>query len=75
VTTAAFVDALLAGQRIELAAEADDVVTWRFEQLEQAGYAEMAALAIAVDTAIDLHLACELLRRGCPQAVALEIIL
>jgi hypothetical protein len=74
VTTAAFVDALLAGERIELATEADDVVTWRFEQLEQAGYAEMAALAIAIDGAIDLHGACALLRRGCPQAVALDIV-
>lgn len=75
MTTAAFVEALLCGQRIVLADEADDAVAWRFEQLERAGFDDMPALALAVDVDIDLHAACDLLRRGCPQTVALEILL
>lgn len=75
VTTETFVDALLSGSRVELPDELDAVIAWRFEQLERAGYPELPALAIAVDRSVDLHAACALAARGCPPALALEILL
>ena len=54
----------------------DEVVTgWRMEELRRAGYDERAALMLALHTEVDLHLATDLLRRGCPEATALRILL
>jgi hypothetical protein len=51
------------------------ITRWRLGELKQAGYEETAAFAIAADTTIDLHLATDLLRRGCPPALAVRILL
>ena len=51
------------------------LVRWRLEELKQAGYEDSAALAIATDLAIDLHLAVDLPQRGCPVALAARILL
>jgi hypothetical protein len=54
----------------ELAAldgRAAEVYAWRFEQLERAGYTAEHALALAEDHRVDLHKACDLVRRGCPE--------
>jgi hypothetical protein len=49
------------------------VFGWRLEELHRAGYAEYAA-ALAEDNRIDLHVACDLLRNGCPEETAYRIL-
>jgi hypothetical protein len=49
-------------------------VQWRIERLLDAGYNREAAVLIGHDTSIDLHVAVELLRRGCPADAALQIL-
>lgn len=51
------------------------VADWRFQQLRQAGWPETDALLLAERPEIDLHLACELLERGCDVSLACEILL
>jgi hypothetical protein len=55
--------------------EQERVEAWRAEELERAGYGRRAAARLATRRDIDLHLAVELLRRGCPPELALEILL
>ena len=56
------------------AREPETVTSWRIERLVGAGYAEDAALVLALDREVDLHLAVSLLERGCPPDTALEIL-
>ena len=67
----------MAGLELEAANETDidRIVGWRLEELRRAGYDDSAAMAIAADTSIDLHLAIDLARSGCPQALAARILL
>ena len=55
--------------------ETELIQTWRVEALERAGYlpSEAAELAMRVD--IDLHRAVDLVERGCPSGLALQILL
>jgi hypothetical protein len=55
--------------------EDDRVARWRLEQLVRAGYDETAALLLAELMHVDLHLAADLLRRGCSSDTALRILL
>ena len=55
--------------------EDDRVARWRIEQLTRAGYEETAALVLADLVDIDLHLAVDLVRQGCPSETALRILL
>lgn len=55
--------------------EDERVSRWRREQLVRAGYDEVDALLLAETGEVDLHLATELLRRGCPVETALRILL
>jgi hypothetical protein len=55
--------------------EAERIVSWRLEELERAGYDARSAWEIAERGDVDLHRAVELLRRGCPPATALRILL
>ncbi|HEV8602680.1 MAG TPA: hypothetical protein VGQ68_04700 [Gaiellaceae bacterium] len=55
--------------------EIERIERWRAEELERAGYEARAAGRIAVRHDVDLHAAIELLGRGCPQDVALRILL
>jgi hypothetical protein len=76
VTTETLVNTLVSGKRLTLETPAEEsVMVWRFDQLERAGYDELAALALALDPRVDLHAACELVERGCEHDVALEILL
>jgi hypothetical protein len=62
----------------ELLAPADEnalVERWRAEELERAGFDPRAAATIAARHDIDLHLATSLMRRGCAQELALQILL
>jgi len=55
--------------------EAQEVLRWRFEELVRVGYEPSDAMVLASRLEVDLHQAVELLRRGCPQATALLILL
>ena len=55
--------------------ELERVERWRAEELERAGYAREAAKQIAHRHDVDLHHAVDLLRSGCPQDIALRILL
>jgi hypothetical protein len=55
--------------------EADRVARWRAEELERAGYGPGAASDIAFRADIDLHVAVELIERGCSESLALKILL
>ena len=55
--------------------EIELVEQWRLEALERAGYAGESAMVIAATHDIDLHRAVDLLARGCPVALALQILL
>jgi hypothetical protein len=56
-------------------ADADEVLRWRFGSLVRAGYEDCEAIVIASNTTIDLHVAEDLVRRGCPSGTALRILL
>lgn len=55
--------------------ESERIERWRAEELERAGYEPSSAAMIAVRADIDLHLAVDLLGRGCPPDLALKILL
>jgi len=54
--------------------ERDGVTAWRVERLVAAGYDGEAALVLALDREVDLHLAVSLLERGCHPDTALQIL-
>jgi len=55
--------------------EDERVARWRLEQLLRAGYDETAALILADLDDVDLHLAVDLVSRGCASDTALRILL
>jgi hypothetical protein len=67
-TTAAELD-------LDLDAETERVLLWREEELERVGYGRETARDLAERTYVDLHLAMDLLRSGCPADTAVRILL
>jgi hypothetical protein len=61
--------------RTEPKDEREQVRRWRILQLERAGYNRYDAFVLSGDLQVDLHRAQELLERGCPAPVALQILL
>jgi hypothetical protein len=55
--------------------ESERIQRWRAEELERAGYDESDAAELAGRPDVDLHLAVDLLERGCPSSTALRILL
>jgi hypothetical protein len=55
--------------------EVERIEAWRAEELRRAGYDRPAAAEVAARHDVDLHLAVDLMRRGCPQELALQILL
>jgi hypothetical protein len=55
--------------------EMERVEHWRAEELVRAGYAPSHAVALAARHDIDLHLAVELVERGCPHELAIDILI
>jgi hypothetical protein len=55
--------------------ELERIERWRAEELERAGYEPRAAGRLAVRHDVDLHTAVDLLQRGCPPQLALQILL
>jgi hypothetical protein len=60
--------------QFERGTEEDQVLTWRRQELERAGYGEEIAQMLSELRYVDLHLATHLLRRGCPAETALKIL-
>lgn len=54
--------------------EAARVEWWRAEELERAGYHAEAVFELAPRADVDLHTAVALIKRGCPAALALQIL-
>ena len=67
----------MAGTQLEAveASELDAVQRWRFEELIRAGYDDEDAIELAFHLDVDLHLAVDLVRRGCPSTTAVRIVL
>ena len=55
--------------------ERERVIRWRVEQLARVGYSWPAAMVLAANTQVDLHLAVTLVQRGCRPEVAVKILL
>lgn len=51
------------------------VESWRFESLRRAGYDAESATVLALSHEIDLHGAIDLVERGCPVDLALQILI
>ena len=51
-----------------------DVLTWRYECLEDAGYPVIEAIALAERIGVDLHQACDLLAAGASVEQAVRIL-
>lgn len=51
------------------------ILAWRIWVLDRAGYDEGDAVLLASVRDVDLHLAVDLLERGCPPQTALRILL
>jgi len=54
--------------------ESERIERWRVEELARAGYDADDAVELASRSYVDLHLAIELLERGCPPRTALRIL-
>jgi len=66
---------MTAAELLQTRVTEDEVVAWRREQLRRAGCRRFEAEVLARETMVDLHEAVELLERGCPPKIALEILL
>jgi len=55
--------------------EDERVVLWRAEALERVGYSSVAAAALAARRDIDLHVALDLVTKGCEHETAVRILL
>jgi hypothetical protein len=55
--------------------ELEKIENWRTEELVRAGYSRRAAGRLAARHDVDLHLAVELLQRGCAPELAIRILL
>jgi hypothetical protein len=55
--------------------ERERIERWRAAELERAGFEPAAASLLACRADVDLHHAIDLLRRGCPPQLALDILL
>ncbi len=54
--------------------EQEIVERWRAQELERAGYPATVAMELAIRADVDLHVAVELLQKGCSPQVAADIL-
>ena len=52
----------------------DRVQEWREKGLTRAGYGIVDAMRLAANRDVDLHLAVQLIRAGCPHSTAIRIL-
>jgi hypothetical protein len=55
--------------------EEERIVLWRAEELQRAGFRPVVANALAAQKYVDLHLALDLVKKGCPHETAIRILL
>lgn len=60
---------------VTIETEGERIERWRIGELERAGYSPDAATQLGARPDVDLHLAIELIERGCPPGTALRILL
>ena len=53
---------------------AAEIVSWRREQLREAGFPPALARRLAHDPAYDLHALIQLVEGGCPPSLAVRIV-
>jgi hypothetical protein len=58
----------------EREAAEEEIFSWRLEQLQLAGYGPGEAKFLARRLDVDLHEATDLVRKGCPSALAVAIL-
>lgn len=58
----------------EQEAAQEEILSWRLEQLQLAGYRPDEAKLLARRIDVDLHEATDLLRNGCPPKLAMAIL-
>jgi hypothetical protein len=58
----------------EREAAQEEIYSWRLEQLLLAGYGRSEATLLAGRTDVDLHAATDLVLKGCPPELAVEIL-
>jgi hypothetical protein len=58
----------------EREAAQEEILSWRLEQLKLAGYRRAEAEELAGRSDIDLHVATDLVRKGCPPELAVAIL-
>jgi hypothetical protein len=61
-------------RQLDLPAGPDRVLTWRIDRLRDAGCSAGLADRLARDAGYDLHALLELTDRGCPAALAAQIL-
>jgi len=54
--------------------ESEAILRWRFKQLVAAGYSEESASLLSARPNVDLHLATDLVAKGCPPETAIRIL-
>jgi hypothetical protein len=59
----------------EIETEEERVLRWRQDELLRAGYDGRLAMKLALRRHVDLHVAVDLVRRGCPPHTAAQILL
>jgi hypothetical protein len=64
-----------ADTELTLDAESERVTAWRACEMIRAGYEPRVAVELAEQPEVDLHLAVELVERGCPTELAAKILL
>jgi hypothetical protein len=64
-----------ANVQTQIDSEIEIVEQWRLQALGRAGYDDEAAAVLAASHDVDLHHAVDLLERGCPPDLALQILL
>jgi hypothetical protein len=55
--------------------ESERITRWRAAELKRAGYDAEQAAQLAARLDVDLHVAVDLLERGCPAGTAVRILL
>jgi hypothetical protein len=68
-------DMTAAETRLVLDTELERIEQWRAEELRRIGYPRRDASRLAARHDVDLHLAIDLIRQGCPVPVAMQILL
>lgn len=53
----------------------DEVIQWRIQELERAGFTTLTACALAIKPEVDLHQAVDLVKRGCDPQLAVQILI